>query len=66
MDQIDFLIDRAHRLFDKTSVFEVIDLSTRQEAVKVLREFYGQVDDEKVDRYLEILDRLRKELSSID
>ncbi len=62
MDQIEFLVDQAHRLFGKTSIFEVIDLPTRQEANKVLVEAHGPVDEAKVDRYLSILDRLRAEI----
>ena len=62
MDQIDFLVDQAHRLFGKTSVFEVIDLRDRQGAINTLVEIYGPVDVGKVDRYLSILDRLRVEI----
>ena len=62
MDQIDFLIDRAHRLFGETSVFEVIDLPSREEVIATLISFYGPVDFAKVDRYLDILGRLRREI----
>lgn len=43
-DQIDFLIDRAHRLVGETSVFEVLDLQDRQEAYQLLVELYGLVE----------------------
>ena len=62
-DQIELLIHEAHSLFGETSVFEVIDLPTRQEAAKWLVEYYGSAADEgKVDLYLSILDRLRQEI----
>lgn len=62
MDQIESLVDRAHRLFGETSVFEVIDLPSRKEAIRTIVKFFGPVDVEKVDRYLDILDRLRREI----
>ena len=62
MDQIKFLVDQAHDLFDEISVFDVIDLPTREDAVKRIVELCGPVDMGKVDRYLSILDRLRVEI----
>ena len=62
MDQIEFLVDRAHRLFGETSVFEVIVLPSREEIIISLISFYGPVDFGKVDRYLLVLGRLRKEM----
>ena len=62
VDQIEIFVEQAHRLFGKTSVFEVIDLPTKQEAINLLVEFYGMVDVGKVDLYLLILDRLRVEM----
>lgn len=61
-DHIEHLIDLAHDLFDEISVFEVMDLPTKKEASKVFVEFYDPVDMGKVDRYLDILDRLRREI----
>jgi len=61
-DQIEMLVEQAHRLFGKTSVYEVFDLSNRREAIRTLVEFYGPVDMGRVDRYLFILDQLRDAL----
>ena len=61
-DQIEMLVDQAHRLFGRTSIFEVFDLSNRREVIRTLVEFYGPVDMGKVDRFLFILDQLRDAL----
>ena len=66
MDQIEFLIDQAHDLFDEISVFDLIDLPTREDAIKGLVDLYGPVDMGKVERYLDILDRLRGEMENAD
>lgn len=58
-DQIEMLVEQAHCLFGESSIFEVFDLPSRREALRILVEFYGPVDVEKVDRYLFILDQLR-------
>lgn len=41
MDQIDFLINQVHKIFDENSVFDMFDVPTREEAAKWLAEFYG-------------------------
>lgn len=61
-DQIEMLVEQAHHLFGETSIFEVFDLSDRQEVIRTLVEFYGPVNVEKVDQYLFILDQLRDAL----
>jgi hypothetical protein len=61
-DRIEILVEQAHSLFDKTSVFEVFDLTDRNEIAGILADFYGPVEDEKVDRYFKILDQLRGSL----
>lgn len=58
-DQIEILVEQAHRIFGETSIFEVYDLPNRLEVISTLVEFYGPVDVEKVDQYLAILDQLR-------
>ena len=57
--QIEKLVEQAHILFGKTSIFEVFDLPSRQEVIQTLTEFYGPVDVGRVDRYIAILDKLR-------
>ena len=57
--QIEMLVEQAHRLFDKTSIFEVFDLPSRQEVINTLFELYGPVEVGRVDQYLEVLNRIR-------
>lgn len=58
-DQIEMLVEQAHRLFGKTSIFEVFDLPSHQGVIQMLTEFYGPVDAGKAYEYIFILDRLR-------
>ena len=63
MDRIELLIDEAYQIFSETSVFDAIDLPTREEAAKWLAEFHGlSAGEEKIERYLSIIDRLRAEI----
>lgn len=64
-DHIGHLIDLAHDLIDEISVFEVMELPTKKEAIKVLVDLYGPLDVGKVDRYLEIIERLRQEIGGV-
>jgi len=59
-DQIEDLINQAHDIFNKSSIYEVFDLDNRKEAIEVLREFYDPLDMEKVEKYFAILDKLHK------
>ena len=54
--EVEVLIEEAHRIFGKTSIYEVIDIEDREAAIATLVEFYGPVDDYDVDRYFAILD----------
>jgi hypothetical protein len=58
-DPAESLIHQAHAIFSKNSVHEVIDLD-REMAVERLIYFYApDIDMEKVDRYLAVVDELR-------
>jgi len=58
MSKIKKLVKKAHRVFSKTSVFEVID-KDRVAATSFLNEVYKYPDPNSIDRYLEILARLK-------
>lgn len=57
-DQLEDLIDQAHDIFGKSSIYEVFDLD-RKEAIEVLFDFYGLLDMDKVERYFSILEQIR-------
>ena len=59
--QIELLVDQAHQLFDKTSIFEVFDMTDRREIIRTLVDFYGLVEVGKVDTYIRVLGQLRDE-----
>lgn len=60
MDEIKRLIKQAHNLFDQHSIFEIIDIEDRAEAIRVMIEIHGPgVNLAMVKKYLAILDRLR-------
>ncbi len=58
MSKINKLVKKAHRVFNKTSVFEVID-KDRVTATSFLNKVYNFPDPKSIDRYLEILARLK-------
>lgn len=59
MDHDEKLVDEAHDLFGDYSIFEVFDLD-RPAAIEMMKELYGcDVDMEKVERYLDVLEKLR-------
>ena len=59
MEDDEKLINEAHDLFGDYSIFEVIDLD-RPAAIEMMKEMYGSgVDPGKVERYLDILERLK-------
>jgi hypothetical protein len=61
MDKIEKYVDKAHKIFNGTSVFEyeVFD-SDRQTARDFLNQTYGNPGDEAIDRYLEVVSKLRR------
>ena len=59
-DRVEALVIEAHQIFGMTSIYEVMDLD-RDTAIKTLAEFYGPADQDKIDKYLSILDELRED-----
>jgi hypothetical protein len=60
-DRIYNLIEEAHDIFNKTSIYEVIDLVNEQAAKDFLKENYNNPDENSIDQYLGIV----REISSI-
>lgn len=59
-DEIDMLVNEAHAIFGATSVYEVIDSESKEEAIEFLNEVYGNPGSDIIDRYLDVTDRLMK------
>jgi hypothetical protein len=57
-DKIEFLVDQAHKIFNRTSIYEVSDLLNRQAAIDFLNDRYSNPDPELINRYLAIVDQL--------
>lgn len=57
-DQIEKLVDEAHKIFNQTSVFEVVDLDNNP-ARDFLNEAYDNPGPESIDRYLCVIEKLR-------
>ncbi len=57
-DQIEILVDEAHEIFNKTSIFEVADLDIGS-AKEFLNEAYDNPGPELVERYLDVLEKIR-------
>jgi len=58
-DKIEKLVGEAHAIFDDTSILEVIDLDEGS-ARDVLNKFYGRPEGVLIDRYLDVLEKLRR------
>ncbi len=58
MESIEKLVNEAHKIFNQTSVFEVVDID-RQKATVFLQEAYDNPPRETVDRYLSIAAKLK-------
>lgn len=58
-DPVKKLVEKAHKIFNKTSIYEVMDLE-RDDAIQALTEYYGPCDTEKLNKYFAILDQLRE------
>ena len=54
-DKIYDLIEEAHDIFNRTSVYEVIDLVNEQAAKDFLRDNYNNPDENSIDQYLDIV-----------
>ena len=57
--QIEELVEKAHQIFSKTSIYEVMDLD-RDVAIMTLLDYYGPTDKDTVEKYLSILDQIRE------
>lgn len=60
-DQVEMLVLEAHRIFWKTSIFDVLDVEDRLSAMMTLVDLYGPTRKDDLERYLAILDRIRKD-----
>lgn len=54
-DRIYDLIQEAHDIFNRTSIYEVIDLVNEQAAKEFLRENYNNPDENAINQYLGIV-----------
>lgn len=63
-DPIDYWVNKAHNIFNKTSIFEVADLDNEL-AKEFLNEVYGNPKTELIDQYLEIVNRIIMDLSEL-
>jgi hypothetical protein len=57
-DRIHDLINEAHTIFNKTSIFEVIDLVNEQAAKDFLKKEYDNPDDNSIAQYLSIVNEI--------
>ncbi len=59
IEKICDLVEEAHEIFSATSVIEVINLD-KPSAKEVLNKAYGNPGTENVDRYIDVIERLKK------
>lgn len=57
-DQIEQIVDQAHKIFNKTSVLEVIDMDG-DSARDFLNKAYGHPEPAIIDLYLDVIEMLR-------
>ena len=57
-DEVERLIEKAHEIFNKTSIYEVMDLEPVT-AIMTLVDYYGPTHKDNLNKYLSILDQLR-------
>lgn len=57
MDDTKILVKAAHELYDKLSIIQMM-YTERQTAICKIIEFYGPQDLKKIDKYLNIIDKL--------
>ncbi len=58
LDKICDLVEEAHEIFSATSVSEVLNLD-KPAARKVLNKMYNNHETENIDRYLNVIERLK-------
>ena len=61
-DNIEYLVDQAHQIFNQTSLHEVIDMD-RETATETLLEFYDNANGKDIEKYLDVVDLLRVEMA---
>ena len=61
-DRIEELVEEAYQYFSETSIYEVVNLE-RPAAVMWLQRIYREVDPIRVEKYLDVLERLENEVS---
>ena len=54
----DQLIAEAHSIFSATSIYEVVDLDNRQDAVDFLNKTYKNPKAESINQYLDLIERV--------
>ncbi len=59
IERICDLVEEAHELFNTTSIFDVIDLD-KSSAKEVLNETYRNPRVKKIERYLDVIERLKQ------
>ena len=52
-------VNQAHKIFNATSVFEVID-TDRQSATEFLNKYYRYPGTRKIDQYLKVVAKLKQ------
>lgn len=57
-DRIHDLVNEAHDIFNKTSIFDVIDLVNEQAAKDFLRKEYDNPDENSIAQYLSIVNEI--------
>jgi len=58
-DILEKLIWQAHDIFGETSIYEVMDIEDRNEAIMILVDFYGPVRMDDIEKYFNILNQIR-------
>lgn len=58
-DRINDLVNEAHDIFNKTSIFDVIDLVNEQAAKDFLRKEYDNPDENSIAQYLSIVNEIK-------
>jgi abortive infection bacteriophage resistance protein len=58
-DGIEELVEEAHSYFSEISVHEVIDIN-RDAATKYMNDYYGYHHSENIDKYLDVVNKLRQ------
>ena len=56
-DSLEELVGKAHEVFSKTSIFDVVDLDRATALFRLIDEF-GPPDVERINRYFAVLDEV--------